>query len=178
MATEQRTVIINTPRIKNGLIGAIRELLEHRALWLYMLIDAAGEKGLKPEDFAGQAVTRCGLYQGKHLVAKGGTSSLKGLKKTLFGKVAQWVFEMKIWRSTDDNLDIDFHYCPLVAAWQQQGCSPEEIRQLCDIAMSGDRGIAASYGCHMDLMTAIARGDSHCEVRFARGLESSITPDS
>jgi len=157
--------------MKNGLIAAVRELLEHRALWLYLLTDQARKQGLPPDAYASKAVNRCGLFQGKELVAKGGTSSLKGLKKTLFSKPAQWVFEMKVLRSTDDNLDIDFHYCPLVAAWQKQGCSAAEIHDLCEIAMSGDRGIAASYGCHMDLLTAIARGDSHCEIRFARGLD-------
>ena len=173
MATSVEPVIVNTPRIKNGLIAAVRELLEHRALWLYLLTDQARQHGLPPEDYAADAVKRCGLFQGKELVAKGGTTSLKGLKKTLFSKPAQWVFEMKVLRSTDDNLDIDFHYCPLVAAWQKQGCGPEEIHQLCEIAMTGDRGIAASYGCHMDLLTAIARGDSHCEIRFVRDTDPS-----
>lgn len=173
MVTAPEPIIVNEPRIKNPLIKAIRELLEHRALWLYVLTDQARQAGLPPDAYASRAVTRCGLFQGKQLVAKGGTTSLKGLKKTLFNKPAQWVFEMKVRRSTDDNLDIDFHYCPLVAAWQQQGCNAEEIHQLCEMAMSGDRGIARSFGCHMDLRTAIARGDSHCEVRFARGLDEA-----
>ena len=137
--------------------------------------DQARQRGLPPETYAADAVTRCGLFQGRELVAKGGTTSLKGLKKTLFSKPAQWVFEMKVLRCDDDHLDIDFHYCPLVAAWQKQGCGPEEIHQLCEIAMSGDRGIAASYGCHMDLPKAIARGDSHCELRYARGIDDSTT---
>ena len=41
------------------------------------------------------------------------------MRKTLFTKPAQWVFEMEIKQSTDTNLDIDFHYCPLVKAWQK-----------------------------------------------------------
>ena len=63
--------------------------------------------------------------QGANLRKKaGGGESLKGLKKTLFSKFAQWVFEMDIKQCTDDNLDIDFHYCPLVKAWQKAGCTP------------------------------------------------------
>ena len=92
------------------------------------------------------------MYQGGNLRAKaGGGDSLKGLKKTLFTKPAQWVFEMDVKRCTDDNLDIDFHYCPLVKAWQKQGCSDEEIQLLCDHAMCGDRGIAESFGCELAL---------------------------
>ena len=127
--------IKNEPKIKNGLLQAIREQLEHRALWMYQQSDEAKKKGLK---------------------------------KALFGKAAQWVFEMKILRCTDDNLDIDFHYCPLVKAWQKQGCSDEEIQLLCDHAMCGDRGIAESFGCKLDLPKTIANGDGVCQIRFVR----------
>ena len=161
--------IVNEPKYKNPLLMAIREQLEHRALWMYLLCDEAQKKGLAPEEYAPDAIKRCGLYQGGLLREKGGMgNSLKGLKKALFGKAAQLVFEMKILRCTDDNLDIDFHYCPLVKAWQKQGCSDEEISKLCDCAMCGDRGIAESFGAQLDLPATIARGDKCCEIRFVR----------
>ena len=162
------SAIKNEAKIKNPLIVAIREQLEHRALWMYLLCDEARKKGLDSSAYAPDAIRRCGLYQGAGLVEKAGTRSLKGLKKTLFSKFAQWVFEMDIKRCTDDNLDIDFHYCPLVKAWQKQGCSDEEIRILCDQAMCGDRGIAESFGCQLDLPATIARGDETCQIRFVR----------
>lgn len=161
--------IKNNAKIKNPLIRSIRELLEHRALWMYLLCDEAKKKGLPPEEYAPKAIKRCGIYQGAELRKKaGGGDSLKGLKKTLFSKFAQWVFEMDIKRCTDDNLDIDFHYCPLVKAWQKQGCSDEEIELLCDHAMCGDRGIAESFGCTLQLHKTIAKGDEICEIRFVR----------
>ena len=161
--------IKNNAKIKNPLIRSIRELLEHRALWMYLLCDEAKKKGLPPEEYASEAIKRCGIYQGAELRKKaGGGDSLKGLKKTLFSKFAQWVFEMDIKRCTDDNLDIDFHYCPLVKAWQKQGCSDEEIELLCDHAMCGDRGIAESFGCTLQLHKTIAKGDEICAIRFVR----------
>ena len=161
--------IKNEPKIKFPLIVAIREQLEHRALWMYLLCDEARKKGLSSEEYAPAAIRRCGLYQGGLLRRKaGGGASLKGLKKTLFSKFAQWVFEMEIKRCDDDHLDIDFHYCPLVKAWQKQGCSDEEICTLCDHAMCGDRGIAESFGCELDLPATIARGDDVCQIRFVR----------
>ena len=169
--TQRRIImsVVNEPKLKNPLLMAIREQLEHRALWMYLLCDEAKKKGLNPEDYAPEAIKRCGLYQGGLLVKKGGMGqSLKGLKKALFGKAAQWVFEMKILRCTDDNLDIDFHYCPLVKAWQKQGCSDEEIQLLCDHAMCGDRGIAESFGCKLELPKTIAGGDGVCQIRFVR----------
>lgn len=161
--------IKNEAGIKNPLIAAIREQLEHRALWMYLLCDEAAKKGLLSGEYAPDAIRRCGLYQGGVLRQKaGGGSSLRGLKKTLFTKPAQWVFEMKVRRCDDDHLDIDFHYCPLVKAWQKQGCTDEEIRQLCEHAMCGDAGIAESFGCRLDLPATIARGDDCCQIRFVR----------
>ncbi len=156
----------NEPKLKNPLLQAIRAQLGHRAFWLYLLCDEAQKKGLAWEDFAPAAIKRCGLSQGADLVKKGGTDSLRGLKKTLFSKAAQWVFEMDIKESTDDTLNIDFHYCPLVKAWQEAGCTDEEIARLCDIAMCGDHGIGETYGAVLDLPKCIAKGDDICAMRY------------
>lgn len=156
----------NDPKYKNKLLQAIREQLEHRATWLYLLCDEAKKRGLDPKEFASEAITRCGLSQGKHLVEKGNTDSLKGLKKTLFTKPAQFVFEMDILENTDDTLYIDFHYCPLVKVWQKAGCSDEQIAELCDIAMCGDHGIGKCYGAVLDLPKCIAKGDDVCSLRY------------
>jgi hypothetical protein len=160
--------IKNHPKHNNKLITAIRGLLEHRAAWLYLLLDEAEKRGISTEEFANSAIMRCGCFQGKQLSAKAGTESLKGLKKILFTLPARMVFEMKILECTDDRLEIDFHYCPLVAAWQAQGASDEQIAHLCDIAMQGDRGIAKSFGCALELGQTIAKGYEKCEIRFKR----------
>ena len=156
----------NEPKYKNGLLQAIRAQLEQGAVWLYLLCDEAAKRGLDPRDFGSAAVKRCGLSQGADLVKKGKTDRLKGLKKVLFNKPAQLVFEMDILKSTDDALDIDFHYCPLVKAWQKAGCSDEEIAMLCDIAMCGDHGIGECYGSFLDLPKCIAKGDDVCSLRY------------
>jgi hypothetical protein len=161
--------VTNTPKIKSGLVPAIRKLFEHRALWMYLLLDEAKKKGADPGAFAPAAIRRCGLYQGAPLADKGKATSLKTLKKKLFGYMGRRIFEMKILRADDDHLDIDFHYCPLVAAWQKQGCPVEEMSRLCDFAMEGDRGIAESFGCSLDLQKTIAAGDGVCQLRFHRG---------
>nr|WP_288977735.1 L-2-amino-thiazoline-4-carboxylic acid hydrolase [uncultured Blautia sp.] len=156
--------IHNEPKIKNKLIQAVRGQLEQRAAWLYLLCDEAGKRGLAWEDFGSEAIRRCGLSQGG--VRQGGTSSLKGLRKQLFTKPAQWVFEMKIRKSTEKELAIDFHYCPLVKAWQKAGCSDQEIRKLCDIAMCGDHGIGEAYGGRLKLLKSIAKGDDVCRLYY------------
>ena len=161
-------MVKNEPKYKIGVLQKIREQLEHRAFWLYLLCEEAKKKGLEWEEFAPAAITECGLTQGKNLVEKGGTDSLKGLRKTLFTKAAQLVFEMDVKKSTDDELFIDFHYCPLVKAWQKAGCSDEEIARLCDIAMCGDHGIGERYNADLILESCIAKGDDICALRYKK----------
>lgn len=161
-------MIKNEPKYKISVLQKIREQLEQRALWLYLLCKEAKKKGLEWEDFAPDAITQCGLMQGGNLVEKGGTDSLKGLKNTLFTKSAQIVFEMDVKKSTDDELFIDFHYCPLVKAWQKAGCSDEEIARLCDIAMCGDHGIGEKYNSDLILESCIAKGDDICALRYKK----------
>lgn len=158
--------INNEPKITFSLIQAVRGQLEQRAKWLYLLCDEGKKRGLDPTDFGSAAIKRCGLTQGGDLIKQGKTDSLIGLRKTLFTKPAQWMFEMDVKNSTDDELEIHFHYCPLVKGWQKEGCTDEEISQLCDIAMCGDRGIGEAYGAKLDLKKTIANGDDICHLRY------------
>ena len=137
------SIVKNEPKYKFGLLQAIREQLEHRAYWLYLLCDEAGKRGLDWKEFGYPAIRRCGLDHGAKHVKKGNTDSLKGLKKVLFTKPAQLVFEMDILECTD-----------------------EEIATLCDIAMCGDHGIGECYGAVLDLPKCIAKGDDICSLRY------------
>lgn len=157
-------MIKNEPKIKNPIIVKVREQLEHRAMWLALLCDEAEKNALQPQTFAPQAIRRCGQMQGEKL--SGGSKSFKTLRKNLFSKAAQWVFEMKILECDDDRLSIDFHYCPLVKAWQKMGYSEEKIAFLCDTAMCGDRGIAENFDGELRLEKVIAKGAPICEIQF------------
>jgi hypothetical protein len=81
------SIVKNEPKNKIKILQKIREQLEHRAFWLYLLCDEAKKRGLDPREFASDAVKRCGLSQGANLVKEGKTDSLKGLKKTFQKKV-------------------------------------------------------------------------------------------
>ena len=144
-----------------------RSQLEHRALWLLLLCREAEKHGLKWEDFACDAIAENGRLDGKGLVEAHGLT-YRGLYETVFNEKTQKVFEMEIKEHTDDCLSVDFHYCPLVKAWQKQGCTDEEIARLCDIAMCGDHNIAKTYGGHLELPQCIAKGDAVCELHFKR----------
>jgi len=44
--------IKNYPKHNNSIIKAVRGTLEHRAAWLYLLLDEAEKHGISSEDFA------------------------------------------------------------------------------------------------------------------------------
>ncbi|MCL2270863.1 MAG: L-2-amino-thiazoline-4-carboxylic acid hydrolase [Treponema sp.] len=175
---------IKNTATKNGfLVRNLRNFFEHRALWMYFLCDEARKSGVKPESFAPAAIRRCGIYHGIRALTgtdtavqsaamadnagvKGGSCRL--LRKKLFPSVGKAIFEMKFLKLDDDAFDVDFYYCPLVTAWQKQGCSDEEIDRLCDWAMEGDRGIAEAFGCELELKKTIAKGDGVCQIRIKR----------
>lgn len=151
--------IVNEARIKNKLIVRIRELLEHRAFWLYLLVDEAEKRGLDPEEFASAAITRCGISQGTDLQKKSGTKSLKGLRKTLFTRAARWVFEMDLVENTDDTLYLDFHYCPLVKAWQKAAAatrrSPDCATSPCAATTASAAALTLASSCPRPLRRAM-----------------------
>ena len=171
MSNIKNTNGLKMPVVKT-IFKMVRGQLGHRAMWLAVLSDEAEKKGLKLEDYAGDAIYRCGCIQGKDLA--NGETSFKVLKKNLFSVFARKVFEMKIIENTDDKLSIDFHYCPLVKAWQEMGYSDERISELCQCAMCGDRGIIAQFGGKLNLEQTIADGADYCKIRFVRDDENSI----
>ena len=77
------------------------------------------------------------------------------------------VFEMEVLAADDEKYYLDFHYCPLVSAWEKLGASTEEIEHLCDIAMDGDRGMASQFpAIQFSLGKTIAQGHPVCQIRF------------
>jgi hypothetical protein len=169
--------IKNTAKKNGFIIRNLRNFFEHRALWMYFICDEALKKGIKPEVFTPAAIRRCGIYHGMRAItgkdtaaheAGGQGASCRLLRKKLFPSAGKKIFEMEFIRLDDDAFDVDFHYCPLVNAWQKQGCSDEEIDKLCDWAMEGDRGIAQAFGCELELKKTIAKGDGVCQIRIRR----------
>ena len=158
-------MIKNNPSDKGKHIDDLRGAIEHRATWFYLLVKEARKRGLD-WDFARDAIRACGQFHGCTRYPK--TDDL-----TVFGpKFANQnvidIFEMDV-TTTPDELKIEFHYCPLVSAWQKLGATEEEIEMLCDIAMDGDRGIADAYPpFEFELGKTIAKGDDICQIWFRR----------
>jgi hypothetical protein len=70
--------------------------------------------------------------------------------------------------SDENSLNIDFHYCALVNAWQKLGIDDKTCELLCDMAMDGDRSIAEVMGFTFDLGNTIAKGCGDCKLHFKK----------
>lgn len=159
--------IKNKPICQEEYVQKVRSAMQHRAQWLYLLLDEAKKRGADWEDAARAATSRCGCFQGADLNACWEDhSSLKSFAQVFADEDFQKYFDMEILESTDGLLRIKFHHCPLVAGWQAIGCSDQEVAKLCDIAMDGDRNIAKSCGLDFELGETIAEGGSCCELTF------------
>ena len=55
--------------------------------------------------------------------------------------VAQ-TFQMKNIQADPEQVGVDFHYCPLLSAWQKLGFDDERCADLYDIAINRNRNIA------------------------------------
>jgi hypothetical protein len=144
----------------------LRAAIEHRAAWFFLLIDEARKKGLDLS-FAHDAIFKCGRLHGDDKFPR--TDDLRIFGKTFANNNVVKIFEMDIKENTEDKLYIEFHYCPLVAAWQKFGASEEFIQDLCDIAMDGDRGIVSRYEAfEFRLGDTIAKGSKVCQITILK----------
>ena len=157
-------VITNKPNIVGDKrTDGLRAAIEHRATWFYLMIKAARERGLDAS-FAREAIFNCGCFHGENKFPR--TSDIKTFADAFANENAVEIFEMDV-KTTDEALDIDFHYCPLVEAWRKLGVADEDVSELCDIAMEGDRGIVSKYGdFEFKLGKTIAQGNKVCEIRI------------
>ena len=154
----------------NLVVEEVRKAIEHRATWMYLLLKEARERGLAWDDFGRAAVRKTGSIHG--LLKKGkmkDPTSMEEFQTVFAGQTSRGVFEMDVVKADEDSYHLDFHYCPLVTAWEKLGATPEEIEQLCDIAMDGDRGVAGEFeDFEFSLGKTMANGDEVCEIRFDR----------
>ena len=154
--------IRNEKSIKDKKVEELRGHIEHRATWFYFLLDEAQKEGLDKEGFARRAIRRCGRFHGNEKLVD--TDDLEEFAADFLTENVRKIFEMDV-DVNKERLIVDFHYCPLVSAWQKLTGDEKAIDQMCDLAMEGDRGIISTYDkFEFDLRKTIASGDDHCRL--------------
>ena len=151
-------------------VDLVRNAFEHRATWFYLLLDEMKKRGIDYEEIGRAAILNCGCFHGdqKKEVCLD-CNDAREFGKVFANDTVRKVFDMEVLEEDEDKLYLDFHYCPLVAAWIKAGAKEEEIPVLCDIAMEGDRGIVSRFdGYSFRLDGTIAGGDPVCRIRIEK----------
>ena len=158
--------IKNEKKLNGERTELLRNFIEHRATWYYYLIDEAEKNGLKEENFAREAIRRCGCFHGENKFVQ--TDNLEEFSKDFLPEDIRKVFEMDV-EVDEEELVVIFNYCPLVSAWLKLTDDEAAIDQYCDIAMEGDRGIISTYDdFEFDLQKTIAAGDDQCRLVISK----------
>lgn len=159
--------IRNTPQKREEPIEQLRGAIEHRAAWMYYLMDEARKRGLEWEDFARQAILRCGRFHGETKFPR--TGSIKTFGEAFATESLKKIFDMDVVECSEEAFTVEFHHCPLLAGWMKQTEDPADLKSLCDIAMDGDRGIIETFpDFAFDLQSTIACGDDVCRLTITK----------
>jgi hypothetical protein len=163
--------ILNQPKLADDpAINKLRNAMIHRALWMGLLLKEMKDRGLDWEQVGHAAVLKTGLIQGEATKDRMDVAgSLVSFGRTFFNEDILKVFEIEVKTSTETELKLEYGHCPLVTAWQRLGIEGEMLAKLCDIAMSGDRGVEKAFDeFEFTLGRTIAQGHPVCEVSFTR----------
>lgn len=144
-----------------------RAAIEHRATWMGLTFEEMEKAGVDGESLTRMAIAKTGVNDGTRLKAAcEDPSDLRQFEAAFLDNVTKSTFQMDVRECTKDDVKIEFHYCPLLAAWKKLGLDDETCAKLCDIAMDGDRNIAKGMGIHLTLTDTIAKGDCVCKLHF------------
>lgn len=148
--------------IQRGAIG-------HRATWTGLTYTKAREAGKaeEAEAFIREAISETGIVQGTNIKAKcEDPQNVACFSDAFLTPTLAKTFEIEFKTKNADRVDLEFHHCPLLKAWQDLGFDDATCEKLCDMAMDGDRGIAKAMGFEFHLGETIASGSNTCQVSF------------
>ena len=154
--------------LDDAVTNARRSAFELRATWMAEFYLEAKKDGIDLEPIMRRAIRKVGSRNGQaELDAQGGDLCVSCFGKN-FMKVPGTTFEMQPTRDENGEFDVDFHYCPLLTAWQKLGLDQETCALLCDIAMEDDRGMSETLGLDFQLPQRISMGDDVCTLCFKK----------
>jgi hypothetical protein len=146
------------------LVERVRAAIKDRAIWFALLYKTFREEipEEKLERLARKAIRQFGILKAKKDPPNFNPKIWVSRHRE---KGSDLVFDSDVEYGQDSAYQI-MKFCPLVEAWKEMGCSEEEIRLFCDIAMEGDRGRADVHRVGMELTGRLSHGDPCCRLRI------------
>jgi len=155
---------------QDATLDSLRGAIGHRALWMGLLLQEAQAQGLDWEKLGHAAIFKAGCLHGEEIKRRMAVAgSLPSFGSAFFTDEIKRIFEIEVKRCDEEVLCLEYGHCPLVTAWKRLGLEGEMLAKLCDVAMSGDRGITSRFSqFRFELGETIAQGHDHCVVQFLR----------
>jgi hypothetical protein len=150
-------------------VDMLRGAIGHRATWTGLTYAQAQKAGREQETekFIREAISQTGEGHGAAIKSRcADPQNVACFAENFVTPTLVKSFEMEFKTKTEDRLDLEFHHCPLLKAWQELGIDDATCAKLCDMAMDGDRAIAKAMGYEFHLGGTLAKGCSSCEVSF------------
>ncbi len=161
--------IKNVKRKSSPALDGQRNICQRRAATISNMIKCACKRGIDKQ-FARDAI-----YEYGQDIAKEMKKNLKAdfsIDEFLEVFAAQPhfdIYEMEVIKKNKEMFLIHFNYCPYVEEWIKQGYKGEELEELCDITMEGDKAIGKSFSnLKFTLGKTIAQGHCVCELLFEK----------
>lgn len=164
----------NIPKITDEeIVTQVRNAIGHRASWMARIY--LETKKYLPQETAEQIVrTAIRSHSNDKATAAvknvfhGEMPTSEKMSQAVFSQLSRKIFEVDVKELDDDIIKMEFGYCPLLKAWRDMGCSDSDCEKLCDMAMDGDRGIAAATGHEFTLGETIAGNHPCCQIKYSR----------
>lgn len=148
------------------LTNAIRLAIQDRAVWFYLLYNGMKENGCNAVAVAEKAIFKFGQMKGQKI---GAAATPKEFFDGIATKNAALAFAMEPREVEEEKGIYRFHHCALVEAWKKLGCTPEEVKHLCDLASCGDQGVVSCFpALELKFNSLIAAGDAYCELEITK----------
>jgi hypothetical protein len=161
--------IKNAPNSVDEATEVNRAQIEHRATWMGLIYDEMVKAGVDAEGIIRRAIFRCEQFHGENIKKRcADPNNCEDFRKAFLSDLVVKTFDMRPINADKTSLDVDFHYCALITAWQKLGFDDKTCELLCDMAMDGDRGIAEVMGLKFELAQTIAQGCPDCKLHFQK----------
>ena len=156
--------------MNQNLSTLVKELKNRASIYVHIYRELSKEVGSeKAAEILKRALYQRGKEKGLQLAVHLGHPDLHKLAIAFVeGKADMDAFGHEIVQEHAEYVLLRLNSCPLVEAWREAGLTPEEQKNLCDIAYQVDFGKFEAAGYHLAFNCRIADNCKSCDMKVTR----------
>lgn len=146
----------------------LRAQMEARAALIYFFVKAAKDMGVDHVELGRRAMFANGVFKAESSFTK--TAQLQRFAEQYMRPETLDAFDGVITACDARHMQEQSTYCPLVEAWRRLTDDEALLRELCDIAMYGDRGILSRFPeFEFSLLGTLFDEGKTCRIQVEKG---------